>query len=82
MKTLAYFDGGNTYKYCFERTPAEIGALKDAARLSSHVGYLYGHRCFDGQTDKVYCFFKEKPTREEIARRQRNGFVGARWNEL
>lgn len=27
MKTLAYFDGGDTYKGCRERTPAEIGDL-------------------------------------------------------
>lgn len=81
-ETLAYFDGGDTYKGCRERTKGNIDTLKKEAKDAGHVGYLIGFRTFAGRRDRVYCFFKQQPTIDEIIRRRANGFFKARWYRL
>ena len=79
MKTLIYFKSGAIYMGCHERTKADIADQKALAQKQGHIGYLVGHRYFDGQKDRVIVFFKAEPTKAEMLRRRANGFVGARW---
>ena len=79
MSILVYFDGGDKCLGCCQREKDEIEGLKAHAKRLGHIGYLYGHRTRDSQTDRVYVFFKERPTVAEIQERRRNGFAGATW---
>ena len=77
MKTiLVYHDGGET---CLHEQTESRKKLMLSAKQSGHIGYLYGYRYWDGATESVIVFFKEKPTQIEIERRRANGLRAAKW---
>ena len=85
MKTLVYGQGGDIYYGEKEFTKkSEITALKDDHRLKGAVGYMTGYRYYADSKDNVIVFFDEKPidVTEEQDRRRKNGFLGAKWNNL
>jgi hypothetical protein len=75
-ETLVYHNGGDV---CLQEQTLSPRLLKWKAAYAGHVGYLIGHRYWDGIKQRVMVFFKERPTQEEILRRRGNGFLAARW---
>lgn len=80
--TLIYFNAGDDCLYSKQRTPKEIKAIKTDDKNSGHIGYLSGFRYWDGKTETVLVFFKEKPTVWDIEKRRTNGFKSAKWYYL
>lgn len=78
-RTLIYLDAGNDCLFSEERTRKQIEEIKIKAANLGHIGYLSGYRYYDGKSETVIVFFKDKPTVWEIEKRRQNGFRAAKW---
>ena len=77
--TLIYFDGGDDCKHTFNIDSNERKQWHKKAKEQDQTGYLSGYRYYGNEKDYVICYFKEKPSFDEIQKRRKNGFLFATW---
>jgi len=71
---IIYLNGGDTY--IGEKEDMTIKELMEYGKKCGQK-YLYlGYRYYDNKKDKVAVFDKRKWNKKEIARRNKNGFLG------
>jgi hypothetical protein len=77
--TVVYFDEGDDYKGQMELSPKDRVELNTKAYNDGQVGFLSGYRYFDGESDGVLVYCRNKPSEDDIAKRRKNGFLAAEW---
>lgn len=77
--TIIYYNGGENYKGNFSINSKERKEWHKNAKEQDQTGYLSGCRYYGNEKDCVICYFKKKPSFDEIQKRRKNGFLFATW---